>query len=168
MCIFSMVVPFQMVMFPLSGTANMLGLDKPWNIAIIYLGFGAGLSVFMFSGFMKSIPVDIEEAAMIDGCGPFRTFFYIVLPILKPTVISVGVLQTMWIWNDFLLPKLVLDVRQFMTIPMLIQRFQGSFGRVDMGATMASIMLTIIPIVIVYLLCQRHIIKGIIDGAVKG
>jgi raffinose/stachyose/melibiose transport system permease protein len=163
-----MVVPFQMLMFTLSQTADMLSLNKPWNICIIYLGFGAGLAVFMFSGFMKSIPIEIEEAAMIDGCNPIQTFFSIVFPILRPTLISVGVLETMWVWNDYLLPTLVLDIKSFRTIPMLIQYFRGSFGRVEMGPMMASIMLTIIPIVIVYLLCQRHIIKGLVDGAVKG
>jgi raffinose/stachyose/melibiose transport system permease protein len=163
-----MVVPFQMVMFTLSQTADMLKLNTPWNISIIYLGFGAGLAVFMFSGFMKSVPIEIEEAAMIDGCSPIKTYFRVVLPILKPTLISVGVLETMWIWNDFLLPTLVLDIKQYRTIPMFIQYFQGSYGRVEMGPMMASIMLTIIPIVIVYLLGQRYIIKGILDGAVKG
>ncbi len=168
LCIFSMVVPFQMVMFTLSQTANQLQLDKPWNICIIYLGFGAGLAVFMFSGFVKSIPIEIEEAAMIDGCNPIQTYFKVVFPILRPTLISVGILETMWVWNDYLLPYLVLDIREYKTIPMLIQYFRGSYGRVEMGPMMASIMLTIIPIVIVYLLCQRHIIKGIVDGAVKG
>ena len=168
LCVFSMVVPFQMLMFTLSQTADMLKLNKPWNIAVIYLGFGAGLAVFMFSGFMKAVPIEIEEAAMIDGCSPLRTYFHIVMPILKPTLISVGVLETMWIWNDFLLPTLVLDIKEYRTIPMLIQYFRGSYGRVEMGPMMACIMLTIIPIVLVYLFCQRHIINGILDGAVKG
>jgi raffinose/stachyose/melibiose transport system permease protein len=168
LCVFSMVVPFQMVMFTLSQTADMLSLNKPWNICIIYLGFGAGLAVFMFAGFMKSIPIEIEEAAMIDGCNPIQTYFHVVFPILRPTLVSVGVLETMWVWNDYLLPTLVLDIKRFRTIPMLIQYFRGSYGRVEMGPMMASIMLTIIPIVIVYLLCQRYIIKGIVDGAVKG
>lgn len=167
--VFSMVVPFQMLMFTLSATADRLHLSSPYTICIIYLGFGAGLAVFMFCGFMKSIPIEIEEAAMIDGCGPIRTFFLVVLPILKPTLISVGILETMWLWNDYLLPYLVLDrTKGYMTIPILIQYFRGSFGKVEMGPMMASIMLNIIPIIIVYLLCQKHIIKGVAAGAVKG
>ena len=166
--VFSMVVPFQMVMYTLSKTADELDLNTPWNIWIIYLGFGAGLAVFMFTGFMKSIPLEIEEAAMIDGCNPIQTFFRIVLPMLKPTMVSVAILEAMWVWNDYLLPSLVLDIKKYMTIPMLIQYFQGSFGRVDMGPMMASIMLTIIPIIIVYLIGQKHIIKGVAAGAVKG
>lgn len=166
--VFSMVVPFQMLMFTLSATADKLDLNTPFNIWIIYLGFGAGLSVFMFTGFMKSIPIEIEEAAMIDGCNPLQTFFTIVIPMLKPTLISVGILQTMWVWNDYLLPYLVLDRKKYSTIPILIQYFKGSFGRVEMGPMMACIMLTIIPIVIVYIFCQKHIIKGVAAGAVKG
>ena len=167
--VFSMVVPFQMVMFTLSSTANRLHLDTPYTICFIYLGFGAGLAVFMFCGFMKSVPIEVEEAAMIDGCGPVRTFFYVVLPILKPTLISVGILETMWLWNDYLLPYLTLDrTAGYMTIPILIQYFRGSYGRVEMGPMMASIMLNIIPIILVYLLCQKHIIKGVAAGAVKG
>ena len=166
--VFSMVVPFQMVMFTLSQTADKLGLNRPFNIWIIYLGFGAGLAVFMFAGFMKSIPLEIEEASMIDGCSPIQTFFLIVLPILKPTLVSVGVLEAMWVWNDYLLPTLVLDIRKYKTIPMLIQYFRGGYGKVAMGPMMASIMLTIIPIVIVYLAGQKHIIKGVAAGAVKG
>ena len=167
--VFSMVVPFQMVMFTLSSTANRLHLDTPYTICFIYLGFGAGLAVFMFCGFMKSVPIEVEEAAMIDGCGPVRTFFYVVLPILKPTLISVGILETMWLWNDYLLPYLTLDrTKGYMTIPILIQYFRGSYGRVEMGPMMASIMLNIIPIILVYLLCQKHIIKGVAAGAVKG
>jgi len=166
--VFSMVVPFQMVMFTLSSTADKLRLNSPYSICIIYLGFGAGLAVFMFCGFMKSIPLEIEEAAMIDGCNPLQTFFRVVLPILKPTLISVGILETMWLWNDYLLPYLVLDRTQYITIPILIQYFRGSFGRVEMGPMMASIMMNIIPIIIVYLLCQKHIIKGVAAGAVKG
>ncbi len=167
--VFSMVVPFQMVMFTLSSTANKLHLDNPYTICIIYLGFGAGLAVFMFCGFMKSVPIEVEEAAMIDGCGPVRTFFCVVLPILKPTLISVGILETMWLWNDYLLPYLVMDrTKGYMTIPILIQYFRGSYGRVEMGPMMASIMLNIIPIIIVYLVCQKHIIKGVAAGAVKG
>ena len=168
LCVFSMVVPFQMVMFTLSRTADTLKLNTPWTIPVIYLGFGAGLAVFMFAGFVKSIPLEIEEAAAIDGCGPIRTFFLVVLPMLKPTLISVGVLEIMWVWNDYLLPYLVLDRGQYMTIPMLIQYLKGSYGSVDMGATMALILLSILPVIIFYLLCQRHIIKGVAAGAVKG
>lgn len=166
--VFSMVVPFQMVMFTLSQTADRLNLNTPWNIWIIYLGFGAGLAVFMFAGFMKSIPLEIEEASMIDGCNPLQTYFLVVLPILRPTLVSVGILEAMWVWNDYLLPTLVLDIRQYKTIPMLIQYFRGSYGSVEMGPMMASIMLTIIPIIIVYLIGQKYIIKGVAAGAVKG
>ena len=168
LCVFSMVVPFQMVMFTLSLVTDRLRLGTPWGLVIIYLGFGAGLAVFMFCGFVKSIPVEIEEAAMIDGCTPLRTFFSVVLPIMKPTYISVGILETMWIWNDFLLPYLTLNLNKFSTIPITIQRMQGSYGRVDMGAIMASLVMAIIPIVIFYLVCQKHIIKGVAAGAVKG
>ncbi len=168
LCVFSMVVPFQMVMYTLSKTADTLKLNTPWNIWIIYLGFGAGLAVFMFTGFMKSIPLEVEEAAMIDGCNPLQTFFRIVFPMLRPTMISVGILEAMWVWNDYLLPTLVLDIKKYRTVPMLIQYFKGSFGKVEMGPMMASIMLTIIPIVIVYLAGQKHIIKGVAAGAVKG
>lgn len=168
LCVFSMVVPFQMVMYTLSKTADTLKLNTPWNIWIIYLGFGAGLAVFMFTGFMKSIPLEIEEAAMIDGCTPLQTFFQIVFPMLRPTMVSVGILEAMWVWNDYLLPTLVLDIKKYRTIPMLIQYFKGSFGRVEMGPMMACIILTIIPIVIVYLAGQKHIIKGVAAGAVKG
>lgn len=166
--VFSMVVPFQMVMFTLAQTADSLHLNTPWDIWVIYLGFGAGLAVFMFAGFMKSIPLEIEEASMIDGCNPLQTFFLIVLPILKPTMVSVGILEAMWVWNDYLLPTLVLDIKKYKTIPMLIQYFRGSYGRVEMGPMMASIMLTVIPIIIVYLAGQKHIIKGVAAGAVKG
>ena len=166
--VFSMVVPFQMVMFTLSKTADTLNLNTPWNICIIYLGFGAGLAVFMFTGFVKSIPLEIEEAAMIDGCGPLRTFFLVVMPMLKPTLVSVGILETMWVWNDYLLPYLVLDGTKYMTIPILIQYFRGGFGRVEMGPMMACIVLTILPIIIIYILGQKHIIKGVAAGAVKG
>ena len=168
LCVFSMVVPFQMVMFTLSRTANRLNLDTPWTIPVIYLGFGAGLAVFMFCGFVKSIPLEIEEAAAIDGCGPVRTFFQVVLPMMKPTMISVGVLEIMWVWNDFLLPYLVLDRTEYMTIPIVIQHLKGSYGQVDMGATMALILLSILPVIIFYLCCQKHIIKGVAAGAVKG
>ena len=166
--VFSMVVPFQMLMFTLAATSDKLKLNTPWNIWIIYLGFGAGLAVFMFTGFMKSIPLEIEEAAMIDGCNPLQTFFRIVLPVLKPTMISVGILETMWVWNDYLLPYLVLDRKKYSTVPILIQYFKGSFGRVEMGPMMACIMLTVLPIIIVYLFCQKYIIKGVVAGAVKG
>ncbi len=168
LCVFSMVVPFQMVMFTLSRTANRLSLDTPWTIPVIYLGFGAGLAVFMFCGFVKSIPLEIEEAAAIDGCGPVRTFFQVVLPMMKPTMISVGVLEIMWVWNDFLLPYLVLDRTEYMTIPIVVQHLKGSYGQVDMGATMALILLSILPVIIFYLCCQKHIIKGVAAGAVKG
>lgn len=168
LCVFSMVVPFQMVMYTLASTADTLKLNTPWNIWIIYLGFGAGLAVFMITGFMKSVPLEIEEAAMIDGCNPIRTFFSIVMPMLKPTLVSVGILEAMWVWNDYLLPTLVLDIKKYKTIPMLIQYFRGSYGRVEMGPMMACIMLTIIPIIIVYLAGQKHIIKGVAAGAVKG
>ena len=166
--VFSMVVPFQMLMFTLAATSDQLKLNTPWNIWVIYLGFGAGLAVFMFTGFMKSIPLEIEEAAMIDGCNPLQTFFLIVIPVLKPTMISVGILETMWVWNDYLLPYLVLDRKKFTTVPILIQYFKGSYGRVEMGPMMACIMLTVLPIIIVYLVCQKYIIKGVVAGAVKG
>lgn len=168
LCIFSMVVPFQMVMFTLPKTADSLKLNTPWTIPIIYLGFGAGLAVFMFSGFVKSIPLSIEEAAAIDGCGPVKTFFSVVLPMMKPTMISVGVLEIMWVWNDYLLPYLVLDRKKYMTIPIHIQYLKGSYGSVDMGATMALILLSILPVIIFYLTCQKYIIKGVAAGAVKG
>ena len=168
LCVFSMVVPFQMVMFTLSKIANILGLVTPWGIIIIYLGFGAGLAVFMFCGFVKSIPIEIEEAAMIDGCTPLQTFFKIVLPIMKPTYISVGILETMWIWNDFLLPYLVLDLNRFKTLSIAIQYMKGSYGRVDMGAIMAFLILAVIPVIVFYLSAQKYIIKGVAAGAVKG
>ena len=166
--VFSMVVPFQMVMFTLAQTADTLKLNTPYNIFVIYLGFGAGLAVFMFAGFMKSVPIEVEEAAMIDGCNPLQTFFLIVLPILKPTIVSVGILEAMWLWNDYLLPTLVLDIKKYRTIPMLIQYFRGSFGKVEMGPMMASIVLTVLPIVVVYIFAQKYIIKGMTSGAVKG
>jgi len=168
LCVFSMIVPFQMVMFTLSKTANSLKLDTPWTIPIVYLGFGAGLAVFMFTGFVKSIPLEIEEAAAIDGCSPIRTFFSVVLPMMKPTFISVGVLEIMWVWNDYLLPYLVLDNTRYKTIPIHIQYLQGSYGHVDLGAVMALITVSIIPIIIFYITCQKHIISGITAGAVKG
>ena len=168
LCVFSMVVPFQMVMFTLSKTADTLKLNTPWPIPIVYLGFGAGLAIFMFVGIVKSIPLEIEEAAAIDGCGPIRTFFSVVLPMLKPTLISVGILEIMWVWNDYLLPVLVLDINDFRTIPIHIQYLKGSYGTVDLGATMALILLSIIPVIVFYLVCQKHIIKGVAAGAVKG
>ena len=168
LCVFSMVVPFQMVMFTLSKTADVLKLNTPWSIPIIYLGFGAGLAVFMFTGFVKGIPVDIEEAAAIDGCNPMRTFFSVVLPMMKPTLISVTILEMMWVWNDYLLPYLVLDITEYRTLPIHIQYLKGSYGTVDLGATMALILLSIIPVIIFYLACQKHIIKGVAAGAVKG
>lgn len=168
LCAFSMVVPFQMVMFTLSKTADTLRLNTPWGIIIVYLGFGAGLAVFMFCGFVKSIPIEVEEAAMIDGCSPPRMFFGVVLPMMKPTCISVGILQTMWIWNDFLLPYLVLNQKKYKTISMIIQGMRGSYGRVDMGAIMACLIMAVIPVIIFYLTCQKYIIEGVAAGAVKG
>ena len=168
LCVFSMVVPFQMVMFTLALVADRLKLNTPWGIIIVYLGFGAGLAVFMFYGFVKSIPLEIEEAALIDGCSPLRTFFSVVLPIMKPTYISVGILETMWIWNDFLLPYLVLDTNKYKTISIVIQYMKGSFGRVDMGAIMAALIMAVIPVIVFYLSCQKYIIKGVAAGAVKG
>lgn len=166
--VFSMIVPFQMVMFTLSKTADTLSLNTPWTIPIIYLGFGAGMAVFMFTGFIKGLPLEIEEAAAIDGCGPIRTFFIVIIPMLKPTLISVGILEIMWIWNDYLLPYLILDRTEYMTIPIHIQYLQGSYGSVDLGAIMALIILSIIPVILFYLTCQKYIIKGVAAGAVKG
>ena len=168
LCVFSMVVPFQMVMFTLSNTADQLHLNTPWTIPVVYLGFGAGLAIFMFVGFVKSIPLEIEEAAAIDGCGPLRTFFLVVVPMLKPTMISVGILEIMWVWNDYLLPYLVLNLEKYRTITIHIQYLKGSYGTVDLGATMALILLAIIPVIVFYLTCQKHIIKGVAAGAVKG
>ena len=168
LCVFSMVVPFQMVQFTLSQTANKLHLDTPWTIPIIYLGFGAGLAIFMFVGFVKSIPIEIEEAAAIDGCGPVKTYFIVVLPMLRPTIISVSILEIMWIWNDYLLPSLVLDNEKYRTIPIHVQYLKGSYGTIDLGAVMALLLLSIIPVVIFYLSCQKYIIKGVAAGAVKG
>ena len=168
LCLFAMVVPFQMEMYTLSKIANMLRLNTPWGLIFIYLGFGAGLAVFMFTGFMKSIPLEIEEAAMIDGCTPIQTFFKVVLPISKPTCITVMILQAMWIWNDYLLPSLVLDTKKYRTIPIAVQYLKGGYGSVDMGAMMGALVLSIIPIVIFYLCCQKHIIEGVVAGAVKG
>jgi len=168
LCVFSMIVPFQMVMYTLAKTSDTLKLNTPWTIPIIYVGFGAGLAVFMFSGFVKGMPLEIEEAAAIDGCGPLRTFFSVVLPMLKPTLISVAILEIMWVWNDYLLPYLVLDRTKYMTIPIHIQYLKGSYGTVDMGATMALILMSIVPVIVFYLTCQKHIIKGVAAGAVKG
>ncbi len=168
LCVFSMVVPFQMVMYSLSRTADTLKLNTPWTITIVYLGFGAGLAIFMFTGFVKSIPLEIEEAASIDGCNTVRMFFSVVFPMLKPTLISVGILEIMWIWNDYLLPYLVLDINVYRTIPIHIQYLKGSYGTVDLGATMALILMSIIPVIIFYLACQKYIIKGVAAGAVKG
>jgi len=168
LCVFSMVVPFQMVMFTLSKTADTLKLNTPWGITIVYLGFGAGLAVFMFCGFVKGIPIQIEEAAIIDGCGPLRIFFLVVFPIMQPTFISVGILLTMWVWNDFLLPYLVLDQKKYKTISMIIQMMKGSYGRVDMGAIMACLVMAVIPAIVFYLSTQKYIIEGVAAGAVKG
>ena len=168
LCVISMVVPFQMVMYTLPKTADELGLNNPIGIVVVYLGFGAGLAVFMFSGFVKSVPIAIEEAAYIDGCGPIRTFFQIVLPTMKPTFISVGILELMWIWNDYLLPYKVLNINKYRTIPIQIQYLNSGYGIRDMGAIMAMIILSIVPIVIFYLFSQKYIIKGITAGAVKG
>ena len=168
LCVFSMIVPFQMVMFTLAKTADTLKLINPYNICIIYLGFGAGLAVFMFTGFVKSMPIAIEEAAMIDGCNPLQIFFKVVCPILKPTMISTAILETMWVWNDYLLPTLVLDIKQYRTIPMAIQYFRGSYGKVEMAPMMACIMITVIPVIVLYLACQKYIIDGVVAGAVKG
>ena len=167
LCIFSMVVPFQMVMFTLSKTADTLGLNNPFTISIIYLGFGAGLGIFLFTGFMKSIPYEIEEAAAMDGCSPVQMFFQVIMPICKPIYVSVAILEIMWIWNDYLLPYLTLDRTKYRTIPIHVQYLQGSYGTVDMGATMAIIVMCLLPIIIIYILFQKHIIKGVVDGAVK-
>jgi raffinose/stachyose/melibiose transport system permease protein len=168
LCVFSMVVPFQMVMFTLSKTADFLSLNTPLGIVPVYLGFGAGLAVFMFSGFVKNIPLEIEEAAMIDGCNPIQTYFRVVFPILKPTAVSVGILETMWIWNDFLLPYLVLDRRKYTTITIAVQNLKGNYGSIDWGAMMAVLVLSIVPIIIFYAFSQKYIIKGLLAGAVKG
>jgi len=168
LCLFSMIVPFQMVMFPLSKIANMLGLTTPWGLIVVYLGFGAGLAVFMFTGFVKSIPLEIEEASMIDGCTPLHTFFDVVLPIMQPTCVTVAILQTMWIWNDYLLPYLTLNMKKYKTVSIAVQYLRGGYGSIDMGAMMGVLVLAIIPIVIFYLFCQKYIIEGVVAGAVKG
>lgn len=168
LCLFSMIVPFQMVMFPLSKIANMLRLNTPWGLIVVYLGFGAGLSVFMFTGFVKSIPLEIEEASMIDGCTPPQTFFSVVLPVMKPTCVTVAILQAMWIWNDYLLPYLILDLKRWKTIPIAIQYLRGGYGSIDLGAMMGVLVLGIIPIILFYMFCQKYIIEGVVAGAVKG
>ena len=168
LCLFSMIVPFQMVMFTLSKFANMLHLGNPVGIVVVYLGFGAGLAVFMFTGFVKSISIEIEEAAMIDGCTPIQTFFRVVLPIMKPTVVTVAILEAMWVWNDYLLPYLVLDINKYKTIPIAVQFLKQSHGTIDWGAMMAVLVLAIIPIVILYIFAQKYIIEGVLAGAVKG
>lgn len=167
-CLIAMVVPFQMEMYTLSKIANMLHMDNPWGIIIIYLGFGAGLAVFMFTGFVKSIPLEIEEAAMIDGCTPIQTFFQVVMPIMKPTCITVAILQAMWIWNDYLLPSLVLNTKKYKTLSIAVQYLKGGYGSVDMGAMMGVLVISIIPIIVFYLVCQKYIIEGVVAGAVKG
>jgi raffinose/stachyose/melibiose transport system permease protein len=167
--VFSMIVPFQMVMFTMTKLANMFKLNNPLGMVLLYLGFGAGLSVFMFCGFVKSIPIEIEEAAMIDGCNPLQTFFGVVMPILKPTAITVSILNAMWIWNDYLLPYLVIGLStEYKTIPVVVQYLVGSYGAKDMGAMMALLVLAIIPIIVFYLFCQKYIIEGVAAGAVKG
>ncbi|MFT8640223.1 carbohydrate ABC transporter permease [Bifidobacterium sp.] len=166
--LFNMIVPFQMVMFTLSKISDMLNLNTPWGLWIIYLGFGAGLSVFIFTGVIKSIPQELEESAMIDGASVPRIFFQIVVPIMRPSIISVAILQTMWIWNDFLLPYLTLDMSRFKTMPIAIQYLRGGYGSVDMGAMMGCLVLAIVPIVVFYIICQKYIIKGVMAGAVKG
>lgn len=166
--LFNLVVPFQMVMFTLSWLADYLGLTNPFGLWIIYLGFGAGLAVFIFTGFVKGIPYEIEEAATIDGCGPVRTFFLVVLPMMKPAVITVAILEVMWLWNDYLLPYLTLDLKNYKTIPIAVQYLKGGYGSVDMGAMMGILVLAMIPVIVFYLASQRHIIRGVVAGAVKG
>ncbi len=166
--VFAMVVPFQMVMFTMVKMANMTHVDNPIGIVIIYLGFGAGQAVFIFSGFVKSIPLEIEEAAVIDGCNPFQTFFKVVIPIMKPVAITVAILNVMWIWNDYLLPYLVLGTQEFKTIPVAVQYLNGAYGASNMGAMMALLVLAVLPVIIFYVLCQKYIIEGIVAGAVKG
>ena len=166
--LFNMIVPFQMVMFTLSKLADMLGLNTPWGLCVVYLGFGAGLAVFIFTGVVKGIPQELEESAMIDGASIPRTFFGIVVPIMRPSIVSVAILEAMWIWNDFLLPYLTLDMRRFKTMSIAIQYLKGGYGSVDMGAMMGCLVLAIIPIIVFYLICQKYIIKGVLAGAVKG
>lgn len=166
--LFNLVVPFQMVMFTLSWFTDILGLGTPWGLWIVYLGFGAGLAVFIFTGFVKSIPTELEEAALMDGCGPVRTFFWVILPVMKPAIVTVGILQVMWLWNDYLLPYLTLDLKHFKTIPIAVQYLRGGYGSIDMGAMMGILVLAMIPVVVFYLASQRHIIRGVVSGAVKG
>ena len=168
LCVFSMVVPFQMVMFTLSKLADMLKLNTPWGLCIVYLGFGAGLAVFIFTGVIKGIPQELEESAMIDGANVPRIFFQIVVPIMKPSIVSVAILEAMWIWNDYLLPYLTLDLGKYKTISVAVQYLKGGYGSVDMGAMMACLVLAIIPIIVFYLVCQKYIVKGVMAGAVKG
>ncbi len=167
-CLLSLAVPFQMVMFTLSSNASRFGLDTPYTIPFVYLGYGAGMAVFMFTGFIRSLPYEIEEAAVIDGCGPVRMFFTVVFPMLRPVTISVGILELMWIWNDYLLPYLVLDITKYRTIPIHVQYLKGSYGTVDLGASLAVIVMSLIPMVVTYILSQKYIVKGIASGAVKG
>lgn len=167
-CLFSLAVPFQMVMFTLASDASRLGMDTPYTIPFVYLGYGAGMAIFMFAGFIRGLPYEIEEAALIDGCGPIRMFFMVVFPMLQPVTISVGILELMWIWNDYLLPYLVLDITKYRTVPIHVQYLKGSYGSVDMGASLAVIVMSLIPMVVVYILCQKYIVKGIAAGAVKG
>lgn len=167
-CLIAMVVPFQMEMYTLSKIANMLKMDNPWGLIIIYLGFGAGLAIFMFTGFVKSIPLEIEEAAMIDGCTPLQVYFRVVLPIMKPSCITVAILEAMWVWNDYLLPSLVLDTKKYKTLSIAIQYLKGGYGSIDMGAMMGVLVISIIPIILFYLFCQKYIIEGVVAGAVKG
>lgn len=164
---FSMIVPFQMVMYPLSKTANVLGLDNPLGIIFVYLGFGAGLSVFLFCGFVKSVPLEIEEAACIDGCGPLQTYFKVVFPVLRPTAVTVAILNTMWVWNDYLLPYLLIGSR-YRTVPVAVQYLKGGYGSIDYGFMMAVLVMAVIPIIVFYFTCQKYIINGIAAGAVKG
>lgn len=168
LCLFSMIVPFQMVMFTLSKFANILHLATPWGIIVVYLGFGAGLAVFMFSGFIKGVSLEIEEASMIDGCSPLQTFFRVVFPILKPTTVTIAILEAMWVWNDYLLPSLVLNVNKYRTIPIDVQYLKQSHGQLDWGAMMAVLVMAIVPIIIFYVACQKYIIEGVVAGAVKG
>ncbi|MDO5694914.1 MAG: carbohydrate ABC transporter permease [Aeriscardovia aeriphila] len=166
--LFNMIVPFQMVMFTLSNITDELGLANPWGLWIIYLGFGAGLAVFIFTGTVKGIPVSLEESAMIDGASVPQIFFQIVVPIMKPSIVSVGILETMWIWNDYLLPYLTLDLNKYKTIPIAVQYLRGGYGSIDMGAMMGCLVLAIVPIVLFYVVCQKYIVKGVLAGAVKG
>ena len=165
--VFSMIVPFQMVMFTVSKMANIMHLDNPIGIIVIYIGFGAGLSTFMFSGFIKSIPLAMEEAAMIDGATPPQIFWHVILPMLKSQAITIGILELMWVWNDYLLPYLTIGT-EYRTIPIAIQYLRGGYGAVDWGAMMAMLVLAMLPVIVFYAICQKHIIKGVLAGAVKG